>query len=142
MFIVLMSFLLSSYAAGFNAKQEALRTDIANNLSSNDYSVERKEDGLMFMNGGDTYYIEIDESDTNPMYVRLVRYIKFNDTIERSEVMKNLKEYNSTYAIKAYCKEKNVILSAEMFVTTPDQFTNVLGNLLFLMKSVSEAIIK
>lgn len=132
--------ILASYAAGYSTKQEALRTGIETHLNSKGYTTERKNDGLKFISEGDTYYVEIDESDTNPMYVRLVRYIKFDDKLKREDVMKNLTEYNSKYAIKAYCKEKNVILTGEMFVTSAEQFNYAFAEILSLMKSAYKLI--
>lgn len=142
MFAVLIGSILSSYAAGFNQKQEALRTAIESSLKGKGYSVERDDDGLKFKSEGVNYFIEISKDDNNPMYVRLSRYIKFDDKIKRDDVMAKLKDYNSTYAVKAYCKEKNLILSADMLVTSADQFTYVVSDLLSLMKSAAENINK
>lgn len=142
MFIVLVGSLLSSYAVGFNAKQEALRTSIEKSLKSKGFTVEKQDDGLKFISDGDTYYIEIDKEESSPMYVRLVRYIKFDDKIKRDDVMAKLNDYNSTDAVKAYCKEKNLILSADMLVTSADQFTYVVSDLLSLIKSAAENINK
>ena len=141
-FIVLVGSLLSSYAAGYNQKQEALRSTIESSLKSKGYTVEHQDDGLKFKSEGITYFVEISKDDTNPMYVRLTRYIKFDDKIKRDDVMAKLKDYNSTYAVKAYCKEKNLILSADMLVTSADQFTNVVSDLLSLLKSAAENINK
>ena len=142
MFIVLVGSLLSTYAAGYNQKQETLRSTIESSLKSKGYTVERQDDGLKFKSEGITYFVEISKEDKNPMYVRLTRYIKFDDKIKRDDVMAKLKDYNSTYAVKAYCKEKNLILSADMLVTSADQFTNVISDLLSLMKSAAENINK
>lgn len=142
MLIVLVGSLLSSYAEGFNAKQEALRTSVETSLKSKGYTVERQDDGLKFKSEGVNYFIEISNDDTNPMYVRLSRYIKFDDKIKRDDVMSKLRDYNSTYAVKAYCKEKNLILSADMLVTSADQFTYVISDLLSLIKSAAESISK
>ena len=139
-FVLLAGMLLSSYAVGFNASQEALRTAIETDLKNKGYTVERQDDGLKFKSEGINYFIEISKEDTNPMYVRLSRYIKFDDKIKREDVMAKLKDYNSTYAVKAYCKEKNLILTADMIVTSADQFTYVFGDLLSLMKSAAENI--
>lgn len=141
-FVLLAGMLLSSYAVGFNASQEALRTAIETDLKNKGYTVERQDDGLKFKSEGINYFIEISKEDTNPMYVRLSRYIKFDDKIKRKDVMAKLKDYNSTYAVKAYCKEKNLILTADMIVTSADQFTYVFGDLLSLMKSAAENINK
>lgn len=140
MFVMLTGTLLSAYAAEYNQKQEALRSAIESSLKSDGYNVERQDDGLKFNSEGVNYFIEISKEDTNPMYVRLTRYIKFDDNLKRDDVMAKLKEYNSTYAVKAYCKEKNLILSADMLVTSADQFTSVLGDLLSLLKSAAESI--
>lgn len=141
-FMVLAGSLLSAYAAGFNARQEALRTAIETNLRSKGYSVERQDDGLKFKSEGVNYFIEIGKDDTNPMYVRMSRYIKFDDNLKRDDAMARLKEYNATIAVKAYCKEKNLILSSDMFVTSADQFTYAVNDLLALMKSVAETVKK
>lgn len=141
-FVLLAGMLLSSYAVGVNASHEALRTAIETDLKNKGYTVERQDDGLKFKSEGINYFIEISKEDTNPMYVRLNRYIKFDDKIKREDVMAKLKDYNSTYAVKAYCKEKNLILTADMIVTSADQFTYVFGDLLSLMKSAAENINK
>ena len=141
-FVLLAGMLLSSYAVGFNASQEALRTAIETDLKNKGYAFERQDDGLKFKSEGINYFIEISKEDTNPMHVRLSRYIKFDDKIKREDVMAKLKDYNSTYAVKAYCKEKNLILTADMIVTSADQFTYVFGDLLSLMKSAAENINK
>ena len=142
MFAMLIGTILLSYAASYNPKQETLRSAIESSLKSKGYTVERQDDGLKFKSEGINYFVEISKDDTNPMYVRLTRYIKFDDKIKRDDVMAKLKDYNSTYAVKAYCKEKNLILSADMLVTSADQFTNVISDLLSLIKSAAENINK
>lgn len=142
MLVVMIGSLLSSYAAGYNRKQEALRSAIESSLKDKGYGVEKQDDGLKFKSEGINYFIEISKDDTDPMYVRLSRYIKFDDKIKRDDVMARLKDYNSTYAVKAYCKEKNLILSADMLVTSADQLTYVISDLLSLMKSAAENINK
>lgn len=128
--------MLSTFAAGYNSRQEALLTGIEKYLKSEGYSLERRDDGLKFMSNGETYYVELDKDDTDPMFVRVVKYIKFDDKIKRSDVMRNLKEYNSTVTVKAYCKERNLILSTEMFVTNTEQFKTVFGEVFPLLKEI------
>jgi hypothetical protein len=140
MLVVLLGALFAANAAGYNAKQEALISAIEKNLKEQSYSVERQDDGLKFKSEGVTYYIEVDKDETNPMYVRLCRYVKFDDKIKRDKVMKKLNDLNAKYAVKAYCKEKNVIFSAEMFVTTADQFNYAFNDMLSLIKSAYETI--
>lgn len=140
MLVVLLGALFAANAAGYNAKQEALISAIEKNLKEQSYSVERQDDGLKFKSEGVTYYIEVDKDETNPMYVRLCRYVKFDDKIKRDKVMKKLNDLNAKYAVKAYCKEKNVIFSAEMFVTSADQFNYAFNDMLSLIKSAYETI--
>jgi len=132
--MVLFGAMISAYAARYNARQEALITAIEKNLKEQSYTVERKDDGLKFKDEGVTYYIEVDKDETNPMYVRLCRYVKFDDNIKRDKVMKKLNDLNAKYAVKAYCKEKNVILSSEMFVTSAAQFNYAFKDMMSLMK--------
>lgn len=138
--VVLLGSLITVSATGYNVKQEALISAIENNLMEQSYSVERQDDGLKFKSEGATYYIEVDKHETNPMYVRLCRYVKFDDKIKRDKVVKKLNDLNAKYAVKAYCKEKNVILSAEMFVTSAAQFNYAFNDLLTLMKSAYATI--
>lgn len=140
MLVVLLGALFTVNAAGYNAKQEALISAIEKNLKEQSYSVERQDDGLKFKSEGVTYYVEVDKDETNPMYVRLCRYVKFDDKIKRDKVMKKLNDLNAKYAVKAYCKEKNVILSAEMFVTSAAQFNYAFSDMLSLMKSAYATI--
>lgn len=140
MLVVLLGTLFAANAAGYNAKQEALISAIEKNLKEQSYSVERQDDGLKFKSDGVTYYVEVDKDEPNPMYVRLCRYVKFDDKIKRDKIMKNLNDLNAKYAVKAYCKEKNVILSAEMFVTSATQFNYAFNDLLSLMKSAYATI--
>jgi len=140
MLALLLGALITASAAGYNAKQEALISAIEKNLKEQSYSVERQDDGLKFKSEGVTYYVEVDEDETNPMYVRLCRYVKFDDKIKRDKVLKNLNDLNAKYAVKAYCKEKNVILSAEMFVTSAAQFNYAFNDMLTLMKSAYATI--
>lgn len=138
---LVLSFLLAD-AAGYNTRQESLRTGIESSLKSKGYAVERRDDGLKFVADGDTYFIEIDKDETNPMYVRLCRYVKFDDKLRRADAIKKITDYNSSYAVKVQCKEKNLIISTEMFVTSADQFNYAFGDMLALMKSTYKEIAK
>lgn len=140
MVAMLVFCMVGARAAEYSDRQEALRTGIERSLVNQGFSVERQDDGLKFISDGDTYYIEIDRDENNPMYVRLCRYIKFGDKVKRNEALKNITELNSSYAVKAICKEKNLVLSAEMFVTSADQFNTVFNDLLNLMKSTYDKV--
>lgn len=139
-FVMLLGALFTADAANYNAKQEALISGIEKNLKSLNYSVERVDDGLMFRSEGVTYYIEVDKDETNPMYLRLCRYVKFDDKIKRDQLMRKINDLNTIFAVKTYCKEKNVVLAAEMFLTSAAQFNNAFKDLMSLIKTAYQKI--
>ena len=81
------------------------------------------------------FYIEIDNEKKSPMYVRLCRYIKFDDKITREKVIKNLNSYNVKYGVKVSCQEKNIVVSYEMFLTKSEEFTYIFSDMLSQVKS-------
>lgn len=139
-FVMLLGALFTADAANYNAKQEALISGIEKNLKSLNYSVERVDDGLKFRSEGVTYYIEVDKDETNPMYLRLCRYVKFDDKIKRDQLMRKINDLNTIFAVKTYCKEKNVVLAAEMFLTSATQFNNAFKDLMSLIKTAYQKI--
>lgn len=139
-FVMLLGALFTADAANYNAKQEALISGIEKNLKSLNYSVERVDDGLKFRSEGVTYYIEVDKDETNPMYLRLCRYVKFDDKIKRDQLMRKINDLNTIFAVKTYCKEKNVVLAAEMFLTSAAQFNNAFKDLMSLIKTAYQKI--
>ena len=80
-----------SYAQSFTSAQETLRKEISSYLSRQGLNLENQSDGLKFKSEGSNFYIEIDNEKKKPMYVRLCRYIKFDDKITREKAIKNLK---------------------------------------------------
>lgn len=140
MSVVLLGALFTTGATGYNAEQKAFISAIERSLKEQSYSVERQDDGLKFKSEGAIYYVEVDADETNPMYVRLCRYVKFDDKIKRDKVMEKLNDLNVKYAVKAYCKEKNVIFSAEMFATSAAQFNYAFNDMLSLIKSAYKLI--
>lgn len=124
----------------FNLAQESLLSAIESNLKNIGLEVEQDNDGLKFKCDGGTYFIEVDKDEINPMYVRLCRYIRFDDTFKRETAMRILNDLNAKYTIKASCKERNMILSAEMFVASADQFNYAFNDMLSLMKSAYSTI--
>lgn len=139
-FVMLLGALFTADASNYTAKQEALISGIEKNLKSLNYSVERVDDGLKFRSEGVTYYIEVDKDETNPMYLRLCRYVKFDDKIKRDQLMRKINDLNTIFAVKTYCKEKNVVLAAEMFLTSAAQFNNAFKDLMSLIKTAYQKI--
>ena len=69
------------------------------------------------------------------MYIRLCRYLKFDDKLTREKVMKDLNGLNVKYGVKVSCQEKNVLVSSEMFITKATEFTYAFKDLLSQVKS-------
>lgn len=129
MLAMLLVAFLAANAEEYTARQETLRTSIENSLRRKGYTVEKVDDGLKFISDGNTWYVEIDKKAENPMFVRLCRYIKFDDNVKREKMMENLMNLNRKYVIKAACKEKNLLVCADMFVSNGEQFMSVFDNI-------------
>ncbi|MCD8387418.1 MAG: hypothetical protein LUD17_11085 [Bacteroidales bacterium] len=137
-FLLLMALIASvsiAAAKGYTPQQEKLRTQIESFLKEEGYTTERQTDGLKFRSNNDVYYIEIDSQETSPMYLRLCRYVKFDDNLKRENVMSNINDLNAKYCVKLHCKEKSAVLTAEMFVTQASQFRQAFPDLMKQIKS-------
>lgn len=131
-----------SYAQSFTSAQENLRKEISSHLSRQGLNPESQSDGLKFKSEGSNFYIEIDKDKKSPMYVRLCRYIKFDDKITREKAIKNLNSYNVKFGVKVSCQEKNIVVSSEMFLTKPEEFTYIFNDLLSQVKSACTKVIE
>lgn len=129
-------------AAGYTTKQKRLRTEIFSFLEQKGYSPSEQTDGLKFKASGVTYYVEIDSTAINPMYVRLRRYVKFGDSFKRSDVSKNINDYNKKLGVKVFCLDKSIVLSVEMFVTEAKYFTYAFESLLSQLQSSYKELTK
>lgn len=124
-----------SSAQSFTNAQEILRKEISCYLSRQGLNPENQSDGLKFKSEGSNFYVEIDKEKKSPMYVRLCRYIKFDDNVIREKAIKNLNSYNVKFGVKVSCQEKNIVVSFEMFLTKSEEFTYVFSDMLSQVKS-------
>lgn len=124
-----------SSAQSFTNAQEVLRKEISSYLSRQGLNPENQSDGLKFKSEGSNFYVEIDKEKKSPMYVRLCRYIKFDDNVIREKAIKNLNSYNVKFGVKVSCQEKNIVVSFEMFLTKSEEFTYVFSDMLSQVKS-------
>lgn len=124
----------------FNTKQKQLISQISNYLSSQGYSSEEQKDGLKFKNEGTNYFIEVSKEDKSPMFLRLCRYVKYSESIKQDVVVKQLNSYNAKLGIKVCSSEKGLVISAEMYVTSATEFTDVFATLLSQMKATYKQI--
>lgn len=128
------------YAQNYTGSQETLRSQISAYLSRQGFKPENQSDGLRFKSEGVYYYVEIDKDEEKPMYVRLRRYVKFDNKLTREKVLKNLNSYNVKFGAKVSCQEKNIVISVEMFLTKASQFTYVFDSLLSQVKSAYDKV--
>jgi hypothetical protein len=136
--VLVMFMLLCStciWAQSFSPSQETLRREISAFLSRQGLNPENQSDGLKFKSEGANYYVEIDKEEKSPMYLRLCRYLKFDDKLTREKVIKNLNDMNVKYGVKVSCQEKNVLVSSEMFLTKSSDFTYAFKDILSQVKS-------
>ncbi len=135
--LVLFMLLCSTciWAQSFSSSQESLRREISAFLSRQGLNPETQSDGLKFKSEGVNYYVEIDKEEKSPMYLRLCRYLKFDDKLTREKVIKNLNAMNVKYGVKVSCQEKNVLVSFEMFLTKSSEFTYAFKDILSQVKS-------
>jgi hypothetical protein len=74
--------------------------------------------------------------------MRLRRYIRYDSKITKKYVSNHINEFDSRYGVKVLCGEKALILSAEMYVNTPEDFTSSFDVLMHQLISASEKVIK
>lgn len=133
--IIMFTCATISFAQNYTNAQETLRKEISSYLSRQGLNPENQSDGLKFKSEGSNFYIEIDKEKKSPMYVRLCRYIKFDDKITREKAIKNLNSYNVKFGVKVSCQEKNIVVSSEMFLTKSEEFTYIFSDMLSQVKS-------
>ena len=131
---------IDSYAQNYNSSQENLRTGIESYLRKQGLNTEKQDDGLLFKSEGSTYYVEIDKNEVEPMYVRLRRYVKYDEKLNKDTISKNLNSYNTKYGVKVFYLEKSVVFSAEMYVTQASEFNDVFETLLSHIKSANSLL--
>jgi len=125
------------YSQNYNTSQQGLINGIADFLESEGYKPEKVDDGLKFTYSGKVYYIEVSRTDTEPMCLRLRRYIKYTTKYTKDAVAEQLNSYNALLGVKALCSEKAVILSSEMFLTDSSDFTSIFDYLMTRLILVS-----
>lgn len=129
-----------TFAEDYNASQEALRKDVAAYLQRKGYKTETQDDGLKFKSEGHTYYIEISDSNLDPLYLRLCMYVGYGEKLTREKALQNLNSYNVKFGVKTTCLDKSLLISAEMYVGKSSQFTDVFDDLLGQVKSTYNLI--
>lgn len=123
-----------SFAQSYNSAQELLRKEIKEYLSRKGFSPENQSDGLKFKSEGANYYVEIDVEMKKPMYIRLRRYIKYDEKLSLKDTIEKLSSLNSKKGVKVCCQEQYVVLSFEMFLTKSSEFTYVFEDALAQVK--------
>ncbi len=131
---------IGTSAQSYNTQQKQLISQISSYLSGQGYSSEEQKDGLKFKNEGTNYYVEVSKDDKSPMYLRLCRYVKYSESIKQDVVAKQLNSYNAKLGVKVCSTENGLVISAEMYVTSATEFTDVFATLLSQMKATYKQI--
>lgn len=139
--LVLFLCAITLNAQNYTRSQEALRSEISSYLSREGFNPERQSDGVKFKSEGISYYVEIDKTENDPMYLRMCRYLKYDDHVSRESVMSNLNSFNAKYAVKVSCQDKYILISSEMFLTEASEFIYAFNDLFKQVKSAVETII-
>lgn len=127
-------------AQSYTSQQKQLISQISSYLSGQGYSTEEQKDGLKFKNEGTNYFVEVSKEDKSPMYLRLCRYVKYSESIKEYVVVKQLNSYNAKLGVKVCSTENGLVISAEMYVTSATEFTDVFATLLNQMKATYKQI--
>ena len=138
--LALIFFAISTSAQSYNTQQRQLISQISSYLSGQGYSSEEQKDGLKFKNEGTNYYVEVSKDDKSPMYLRLCRYVKYSESIKQDVVVKQLNSYNAKLGVKVCSTENGLVISAEMYLTSATEFTDVFATLLNQMKATYKQI--
>lgn len=138
--LVLVIVTIGTSAQSYNTQQKQLISQISSYLSGQGYSSEEQKDGLKFKNEGTNYYVEVSKDDKSPMYLRLCRYVKYSESIKQDVVAKQLNSYNAKLGVKVCSTENGLVVSAEMYVTSATEFTDVFATLLSQMKATYKQI--
>ncbi len=105
----------------YTSEQLALRTDLFNFLKEQGYMPEVSSyfGFIEFKCEGQSYYIEVSDTDENPMFVALSKAFRLPDEYEYSEetIAIALNKLNKYKGVKVSCEADNyIIISAELFV--------------------------
>ena len=131
-----------AYSQDYNSSQKALIRSVQEFLNDEGYHPEKQDDGLKFTQKGVSFFVEVSAEDSDPMYMRLRRYIRYDSKITKKYVSNHINEFDSRYGVNVLCGEKALILSAEMYVNTPEDFTSSFDVLMHQLISASEKVIK
>ncbi|MBR1923195.1 MAG: hypothetical protein IJ838_05550 [Paludibacteraceae bacterium] len=121
---LLCTLVLTTAFAELNENQLALRRSISSFLRDEGYSPTIDDDGdIRFKYEGDSYYVLVSSSDTNPMYIAFVKY--FSCSAERGRFLaQNAREFNLYKGIKFIVNKdyEGYNIRSEMYLINADPF--------------------
>ena len=122
-------------AQDYTSSQLDLIMSVQEFLNIEGYHPERQDDGLKFTKNGAVYYVEVSKENTAPMYLRLRRYVRYNDKLSKESIGKNINDYNVKFGVKAICRENAVVLSMEMYLSEASQFIGIFDKCMYQLMS-------
>ena len=139
--MAIFSLAASAQAKQFNSSQLALRTGIQNFLKAEGFQPIIDDDGdIKFKKEGLTYYVSIDDRDTDPMYVRLFRYHSYTTSRTHAKIVAHAADFCIKKMAKVVCFDDSYYVQSELYLTSAEAFKNIFYKMLSQVDAVEDAI--
>lgn len=127
--------------SNLNSKQLLLRNQIQSFLKTEGFQPTLDDDGdIKFKRQGNVYFIRVNSSDEDPMFVSVSKYFNYSDAITRTKIMLFNDGENDYKMCKIVPGNNAFIIKAEMFLTTSSSFTDIFYRILKVMDGAEDAI--
>ncbi len=130
-------------AKELTSKQRQLRTEIVSFLKTEGYMPEIDSDGdVKFKSEGKTYYIIIDETESDPMYLSINIMFEYSDSgrYSRSGMERILPDFSRRKAVKVELYDNTICLCASYFLTSAEQFKTTFYRTMRALRSLYDDI--
>ena len=115
----------------YNERQQAILVSILSFLKDEGFQPSLDNDGdIRFKRQGDTFYIDVSDSDDSPYYVKMLKFFKYSKDITKADITMYSKEILRYKMIKLTINDNNYVIKAEMFINNSNSFTSIFYRLL------------
>ena len=123
----------------YSSEQRSLRDKVMSFLKTEGFQPSIDEDGdIKFKRQGDVYYVIISDSDSNPMYLRLIKQFDFSGGITKSNIDNYAREVNKYKMCKLIVNENSFTICMEMYLTSASAFTSIFYKVIGVMDGAEE----
>lgn len=127
--------------AELNSAQRNVRSQIYSFLSEEGYQPTYDSDGdIKVKIKGSNYFVRVNESDENPMFVTLASYINYPEDYSRAVVKEAAHEINLYKGVKMLCFKDYITIRAEMFLRSAEPFKQAFYRLIALIQSAEDEL--